>query len=212
MIGIVLGAATLLIWIGLLLGNGGFWLAREHDGRGIGRAPADWPDVVAVVPARDEVDVIARSIGSLAAQDYPGHFRMVLVDDGSTDGTAAEARRAASGDRLTVVAGAPLAAGWTGKLWAVAQGITAAGSPTYLWLTDADIAHAPDTLRSLVTRAEHGGLVLVSLMAKLRCRHACRARPGAGVRVLLPDALPVRPCEPARGHRCGGGGMYAGAS
>ena len=170
MIAVVLGMLALAIWVGLLFGNGGFWLARERDQTEVG-GRAHWPDVVAVVPARDEVDVIARSIGSLAGQDYPGRFRIVLVDDGSTDGTAIEARRVAPDDRLSILVGTALPAGWTGKLWAVTQGIAAAGEPDYFWLTDADIAHAPDTLRSLVDRAERGGFVLVSLMAKLRCRH-----------------------------------------
>ncbi|WP_267393539.1 MULTISPECIES: glycosyltransferase [unclassified Sphingomonas] len=165
-----IGAATLAIWLYLVLGHGGFWLARQRDTRGLPPAPAAWPSVVAVVPARDEADVIARSIGSLAAQDYPGEFRIILVDDGSSDGTGDIAMGLASG-RVTAMRGKPLAPGWTGKLWAVSQGIAAAGTPTYLWLTDADIEHAPETLRTLVTRAEGGGLGLVSLMAKLRCDH-----------------------------------------
>ncbi|MES1995538.1 MAG: glycosyltransferase [Pseudomonadota bacterium] len=128
-----------------------------------------WPTVVAVVPARDEAEVIAESIASLAAQDYPGDFRIILVDDSSSDGTAEIARTVGS-ERLQVVTGAPLAAGWTGKLWAVSQGIAAAGdAPDYLLLTDADIAHAPDSVRSLVTRAVADDRVLVSLMARLRC-------------------------------------------
>ncbi len=169
MIALLLGGASLAIWLCLLLGNGGFWLARERDMIGVPPEPRSWPEVVAVVPARDEAAVIARSIASLAAQDYPGRFHIVLVDDGSSDGTATLARAAAAPERLTVLPGAPLPAGWTGKLWAVDQGIASAGTPRYLWLTDADIAHAPDTLRSLVSRAEAGGLSLVSLMAKLRC-------------------------------------------
>jgi len=125
--------------------------------------------VTAVVPARDEADVIARAIGSLAAQHYPGDFHIILVDDSSSDGTG-EIARSLGSDRVEVLTGAPLAAGWTGKLWAVSQGVAHAGDvPTYLWLTDADIEHAPDTLRTLVARAEGEGRVLVSLMAKLRC-------------------------------------------
>lgn len=162
-----LGLVSLAIWIGLLTARHGFWLARQRDDAPL-PPPAHWPSVAAVVPARDEADVIARSIASLAAQDYPGDFRIILVDDDSSDGTAQVARSVAA-DRLTIVAGAPLAAGWTGKLWAVAQGVEAAGAPDYLWLTDADIAHAPDTLRWLVSRAAIDDRVLVSLMARLRC-------------------------------------------
>ena len=164
---ILAGLLSLAIWIGLLTARGGFWLARERDTAPLPQ-PAQWPSVVAVVPARDEADVVARSAASLAVQDYPGEFRVVLVDDGSSDGTGALAC-AALASRGEVRAGAPLPPGWTGKLWAVSQGITAAGAPDYLWLTDADIEHAPDTLRTLVARAESDDRVLVSLMAKLRC-------------------------------------------
>lgn len=164
-----LGALSLVIWLVLLVGRDMFWLARERDTRAMPAAPETWPPVVAVVPARDEADVIARSVGSLLAQDYPGPFRVVLVDDQSSDGTASIARALGS-ERLEVLSGEPLARGWTGKLWAVSQGVARAGEgPRYLWLTDADIEHAPDTLRMLVTRGEAGGLSLVSLMALLHC-------------------------------------------
>jgi hopene-associated glycosyltransferase HpnB len=164
-----IGVLALAIWLGLLFLHDGFWLAAERDAAPAAPEPAVWPDVVAIVPARDEAEVIARSIGSLAAQDYPGRFRIILVDDGSSDGTADIARHECGQDGLTILSGAPLPAGWTGKLWAVHQGIAAADDAPYLWLTDADIAHAPDTLRSLVARAEKGRLSLVTLMAKLRC-------------------------------------------
>ena len=165
---LIIGAATLSAWLYLLFGRGLFWLARERDDHGLPAAPpAVWPSVVAVVPARNEADVAARSIDSLLAQDYPGDLRVILVDDNSDDGTGDVARTLDGGGRLTVMTGAPLSAGWTGKLWAQSQGIAAAGTPDYLWLTDADIAHAPDNLSALVARAEAGGLALTSLMAKL---------------------------------------------
>ena len=173
MIALALGGLSLAIWLGLVLAHGGFWLTRERDTAPLA-SPASagveggWPSVVAVVPARDEADVIARSVGSLARQDYPGEFRIVLVDDASSDGTGDIARGLRS-HRVEILPGAPLPAGWTGKLWAVSQGIDAAGTPDYWWLTDADIEHAPDTLASLVARAQADGRVLVSLMAKLRC-------------------------------------------
>jgi hopene-associated glycosyltransferase HpnB len=164
------GTAALMAWIVLIFARGGFWTARERDTRGVPPDPAHWPDVVAVVPARDEAEVIAESIGSLLAQDYPGAFRVLLVDDSSSDGTAAIARALPGGERLEVLTGHGLPRGWTGKLWAVSQGVAAAGgAPRYLWLTDADIAHASDTLRSLVARGEARELAMVSLMAKLRC-------------------------------------------
>ena len=171
----ILGVIPLLIWAGLILAHGRFWTADQRDDRDPPPEPAHWPSVIAVVPARDEADVIARSIGSLLAQDYPGDFRVILVDDNSSDGTAeaarAEARRLDRADRLEVLSGEPLAAGWTGKLWAVHQGVLKAEAdhPKYLLLTDADIGHAPDTLRALAARAEACGLVLTSLMAQLHC-------------------------------------------
>jgi hopene-associated glycosyltransferase HpnB len=169
MIQVLIGGVALAVWLALILGRHGFWLCRERDTRDLPPEPMAWPAVTAIVPARDEADVIATSIGSLAAQDYPGEFRIILVDDSSSDGTG-EIARALGSDRVEVVTGRPLGPGWTGKLWAVSQGVARAGdAPRYLWLTDADISHAPDTLRSLVARGEANNLVLVSLMAKLRC-------------------------------------------
>jgi|HubBroStandDraft_4_1064222.scaffolds.fasta_scaffold66588_2 hopene-associated glycosyltransferase HpnB len=179
----LIACLPLAIWAYLLLGRGGFWLARERDDRSEPAEPPAWPAVAAVVPARDEADVIARSIGSLLAQDYPGQFRVVLVDDDSSDGTGRLAEGLPNSGPLTVIQGAPLPAGWTGKLWAMKQGVEAAragaGSPKYLLLTDADIAHTPDNLRHLVARAEAGDLVLTSLMAKLSCANAAE-------RMLIP--------------------------
>jgi hopene-associated glycosyltransferase HpnB len=173
--GILFGFLPLAIWLYLLLFHGGFWLLRERDTMPV-TEPDVWPSVVAVVPARDEGDVIARSIGSLIAQDYPGDFRIVLVDDQSDDGTGALAQ-ALNSERLTVLTGAPRPAGWTGKLWAMKQGSdhAAASKPEFLWFTDADIAHAPDNLRLLVARAldgNKGDKVLVSLMVRLSCKTA----------------------------------------
>jgi hopene-associated glycosyltransferase HpnB len=169
---IAFGLLPLAIWVYLLSARGGYWLTRERDDRDELRGPVQWPSVTAVVPARNEADVIAKSIGSLLAQDYPGTFRVILVDDESEDGTAQIARALDASGKLTVVTGSKRPAGWTGKLWAVSQGVALAtqdSEPDYLWLTDADIAHAPDNLRHLAARAGHGNLVLVSLMAKLMC-------------------------------------------
>jgi hopene-associated glycosyltransferase HpnB len=170
--GLLFGFLPLLIWLYLLLFHSGFWLLRERDTTPVGE-PETWPSVVAVVPARNEADVIQRSIGSLIAQDYPGEFRIVLVDDQSDDGTGDLARGLNSG-RLTVLSGAARPPGWTGKLWAMSQGSdhAAASQPEFLWFTDADIAHTPDNLRNLVARAQDGGKVLVSLMVRLSCKTA----------------------------------------
>jgi hopene-associated glycosyltransferase HpnB len=162
--------AALSAWLYLIFARGLFWMARERDDRDLpATGPSTWPSVVAVIPARNEADVIPRTLASLLAQDYPGAFRIVLVDDNSTDGTGEAARALDRRGRSSVITGAPPAAGWTGKLWAVRQGIEAAArtSPDYFLLTDADIWHAPDNLRCLARRAEAGGLVLTSLMARL---------------------------------------------
>jgi hopene-associated glycosyltransferase HpnB len=140
--------------------------------------PHSWPAVAAVIPARDEADVVAESLGSLLRQDYRGPFTIVVVDDQSRDATAEMARacaaRQGAADRLTVVPGRKLPAGWSGKIFAIKQGIDHVESlpknlPAYLLLTDADIFFAPDALTTLVARAENRNLVLTSLMAKLRC-------------------------------------------
>jgi hopene-associated glycosyltransferase HpnB len=155
-------------WLYLLAFRGRFWTMDQRDDADDPAPPARWPSVVAVVPARNEADVIARSIGSLLAQDYPGDFRIVLVDDQSGDGTGDIARKL--GGKLDVVNGSPRPVGWTGKVWAMSQGAARAGAPDYIWFTDADIEHTPENLRKLVARAERGKLVLTSLMVKLHCR------------------------------------------
>ena len=162
-----------LIWLYLIVGRGAFWLCGVRDTDRTGLDVPQWPAVVAVVPARNEADHIAASIGSLLRQEYPGSFRIILVDDDSSDGTALIATRAAAfaPNRLIVVGSEGPPRGWAGKTWAVKQGIASAEElqPEYLLLTDADIVHAPDTLAWLVKQARAGGFVLTSLMAKLRC-------------------------------------------
>jgi hopene-associated glycosyltransferase HpnB len=166
-------AVALLIWVYLAAARGGFWLAGERDGGG--PVPPAWPDVVAIIPARDEAESVGRAVGSLLRQDYPGSFSLILVDDESADNTSEIARRTAAGlqslDRLTIIPGAPPPAGWTGKLWAIGQGVERArmAAPEFLLLTDADIVYAPDTLRGLVSQSLSDGLALSSRMAKLRC-------------------------------------------
>ena len=170
----LLACAALAVWLYLLAARGGFWMAAVRDDRG-GPPPENWPKVTAVIPARDEAGSVGETIGSLLRQDYPGEFSVVLVDDQSSDGTADAARRAAAqaggAGRLTVIAGAALPAGWTGKLWAMKQGIdhAASGEPTYLLLTDADIVYERDALSRLVAKARNDDLALTSWMVKLRC-------------------------------------------
>jgi len=170
------GALSLLAWLYLLVGRGGFWRMPGSAG-GLrrrcrsGASASQLPTVAAVIPARNEAPVVGRAVESLAAQQYAGRFHVVLVDDVSEDGTADAARSAAPPEMLTVLRGAPLPAGWTGKLWAVSQGITGAGrfSPDYLLLTDADIVHSPGALEKLVAQAEQGGYDVVSWMVALHC-------------------------------------------
>lgn len=163
---------SVLGWVCLLGWRGGFWRSDQQLPTAL-PAPARWPRVTAVIPSRNEADGIGRVVRSLLAQDYPGAFAIVVVDDNSTDGTAAVATSAAGGDaRLTVLTGSPLPKRWTGKLWAVHQGIGKAletSEPEYLLLTDADIEHSPDNLRRLIAMAEGEKRDLVSLMVRLRC-------------------------------------------
>lgn len=168
----VLAILSLLIWLYLCLFRGKFWQSdqllnvNEVNSRSA-------PSVTCVIPARDEAESIAATVRSLLDQDYSRDFRIIVVDDNSTDGTANAARSAANSTleekRLSIITGAALPDGWVGKMWAVSQGVAAAGKVDYLLLTDADIVHAPDNLSRLVGKTEAGHLGLVSLMVKLRC-------------------------------------------
>lgn len=173
----VLSCISLLIWCVLLFARGGFWRERPAAPLPVAEPAGGWPAVVAVVPARNEADVIAKAVTSLLMQDYAGAFHVIVVDDHSTDGTADAARAAAlqlqRPDRLTVIGAKPLPSGWSGKVWAQSQGIEAVrtlGLPAdYLLLTDADIGHPPEALTQLVMRATVEKRDLVSLMVRLRC-------------------------------------------
>jgi hopene-associated glycosyltransferase HpnB len=161
---ILVSALAALAWLYLALLHGRFWQAGPVLAPAV---PASAPPVDVVVPARDEADVIGESLRSLLAQSYSGQFRVVLVDDGSADGTGDVARGLADA-RLTVLEGAPRPGGWAGKLWAVHQGVGATSAPWVL-LTDADIVHAPAHLAALVAQAERSGADLVSEMVELAC-------------------------------------------
>ncbi len=179
----LLAVAVLAIWLYLLLARGFFWRAAERDDTlavagETSRSDGDWPSVTAIVPARNEADVIAKTIDLLTRQTYPGRFSILLVDDQSSDGTADAARAAAAetgaSDVLTFLDGSDPPAGWTGKLWAMHQGFgrvqEQTAPPDYVLFTDADIAYeAPDAVERLVGGAEARGTVLTSLMVKLRC-------------------------------------------
>jgi hopene-associated glycosyltransferase HpnB len=165
---------SLLVWLYLAGAHGGFWRIQRFM-----LYPASTVDdasfVVAVIPARDEADVIAPCITSLLSQSGV-RMHIFLVDDGSQDGTAGVALQAAEGAgkslQLTIVQGVPLPAGWSGKLWAVQQGIERASglNPDFLLLTDADIVHSPDNIQTLARLSQSRKYDLVSLMVKLHCR------------------------------------------
>ncbi len=170
----LLALLVLLIWLYLAFLRGNFWRLEEDN---LEPKPLEkWPHVVAIVPARNEAETIARAVTSLLGQEYPGEFSVIVVDDQSDDGTAALARKAAEEvgktPRITAHSASELPPGWTGKLWALNEGISAASgkAPDFFWFTDADIVHAPDTLRRLVSRAETESLNLVSLMVFLQAK------------------------------------------
>jgi hopene-associated glycosyltransferase HpnB len=161
---------AMLVWIYLYALHGRFWASGPELAPAL---PDATPAVDIVVPARDEAATIGPVIASLLAQDYAGRFRVVLVDDGSADGTAAVARDAAGGDpRFVPIEGKAKPAGWSGKLWALDQGV-AVGDAEIVLLTDADIVHAPAHLATLVARLERpmrgARLDMVSEMVRLNC-------------------------------------------
>jgi hopene-associated glycosyltransferase HpnB len=174
---LVIAAVSLAAWIYLVGCHGGFWITSRYNDLPAPDHRTVWPEVVTVVPARDEAASIGDCIRSILSQPYAGQLSVVLVDDQSSDGTAGLATAAAAEigatDRLTVISGNAPPAGWTGKLWALKQGLDHVGrrhvAPTYVLLTDADIVYSGDVLPRLVTRAEEQGLVMTSVMARLRC-------------------------------------------
>ncbi|AFZ60532.1 glycosyltransferase [Anabaena cylindrica FACHB-243] len=168
---------SLVIWLFLLLFWGQFWrVDQQLETSEDICTQQGLPTVCVVIPARNEADVIAISVRSLLLQDYPGDYNIFLVDDHSTDNTAHFAQEVAQTvdkpQQLHIVSSQELPAGWTGKLWAMEQGIQKANQlqPDYFLLTDADIEHNPSNLRRLIAKAEGENLDLVSIMVKLRCQ------------------------------------------
>ena len=165
---------SLLIWIFLLGFWGRFWHTNERLEATVelkARTSQDYPSVFAVIPARNEAEILPKSLSSLLNQDYPGNFQIILVDDQSEDGTAEIAQAIAT--NIKVIPGEPLPSGWTGKLWALEQGISygknQTPAPDFFLLTDADIVHDSKNVQQLVAKAERENLQLVSLMVRLRC-------------------------------------------
>ncbi len=168
---------SLAIWVGLLCWRGQFWQADQQL-EVQAMELESWPSVCAVIPARNEATLLPATLRSLLQQDYPGALSAILVEDQSTDDTAGVAREVAQAAnkswQLEVLSGEALPPGWSGKLWALEQGVRQAQklmpSPDYLLLTDADIEHDGANLRRLVAKAESENLALVSLMVLLRCQ------------------------------------------
>jgi len=185
-----------MIWLRVALDRARPWDLRPvaEDGP-LPSDPPAWPAVRVIVPARNEAEVLPKTLSALLKQDYPGHFEVVVVDDRSSDATADVAKKiartAGASERLTVLPGQPLPEGWVGKVWALEQGRTqcrmrvadcaldvarqaenppaSCREPEYLWLTDADILHHSGVLKRLVAESEQGQLALNSRMARLRC-------------------------------------------
>lgn len=166
-----LAVFILVIWLYLTLGRGDFWRVDKNISRpAILSGPVK---IVAVVPARNEAEVIEQSLDSLFAQELLIPIHVIVVDDNSSDGTAliasaaAEARGVA--DRLTIIHGSQPPYGWTGKLWALQQGIDESRkhAPDYVLLTDADIFHEGDNVRILAAHALANDLDLASFMVML---------------------------------------------
>ena len=186
---IAIASVSLIIWLYLALGRGTFWRLRNfNDDIANHNLSTTHPSVIAVVPARNEAATIAQSITSLLQQNYPGQFSIIVVDDHSEDATAQRAQQAAADlgaeSRIQLLTAPPLPQSWTGKLWALDEGVSRGAAlprpisatdptpatPDYFWFTDADIHHASDTLTRLVARAERDHLDLTSLMVLLQSK------------------------------------------
>jgi len=157
------------VWVYLIGFHGRFW--RSSPVLDTAAVPSGKATVAVIVPARNEAESIRQSLTSLLAQDYLGDFCVLLVDDNSTDGTDEIARSLGAGERLKIISGQPLPSGWTGKLWAVNEGLNQneAQRADFVLLTDADIVHAPGHLSMLIARAEADSFDLTSAMVHLRC-------------------------------------------
>jgi len=198
---------SVVIWVWLLVGHGAFW----RSGPVLGAAHPTRPlKVTVVIPARDEAEHIEGTLRSLLTQQFDGELRIVLVDDNSSDGTGVLARQLAAIDgRLRVLDGEPLKAGWTGKMWAVSQGLWQAESlaADYVLLTDADIVHGPGHLVSLVSRAERDQLSLVSEMVRLRCESLAERATVPAFVFFFQLLYPFRwVCDPGRTTAAAAGG------
>ena len=153
-----------IIWVCILFLPWRPWSTRESLEATAGSGDDDLSRVTVLIPARNEEKTIARTLLSLAGQGR--NHRIILIDDQSTDSTVAEARKLEL-KNLMILEGQPLPEGWTGKLWALQQGLEHAQTGQLL-LLDADIELVPGTLAALLDKLEKDNLQMVSLMAFLR--------------------------------------------
>jgi hopene-associated glycosyltransferase HpnB len=198
---------SVVIWVWLLVGHGAFW----RSGPVLGAAYPTRPlKVTVVIPARDEAEHIADTLRSLLIQQFNGELKIVMVDDNSSDATGALARELAVTDRrLSVLDGELLKTGWTGKMWAVSQGLrqTETLAADYVLFTDADIVHGPGHLASLVSRAERDQLSLVSEMVRLRCESLAERATLPAFVFFFQLLYPFRwVCDPGRTTAAAAGG------
>ena len=222
---------SLAAWVYLVAGHGGFW-RTDHRLPPVAAEPVaaepeagSWPDVVAVVPARNEAGILLQTLPALLAQEYPGAFRVILVDDGSDDGTGklaaelGEKAAPAGGAELTVLAGRPRPEGWAGKVWAMDQGLTEADNSKndnsnksgsagngYVLFTDADIAWAPGALRRLAAAAESDNRQLLSQMVLLRAETAWEKHLVPAFVYFFAQLYPFRRASDPRSRTAAGAG------
>lgn len=126
-----------------------------------GASPASSPLLSIVIPARDEVRVIERTVRAFLASTY-ANFELIVVDDRSTDGTG-DAVRAVSDPRVTVIAGEEPPPGWLGKPWALHQGSLRARGELLLFV-DADIVYQPDAVAAAIATLETTGRDMIALL------------------------------------------------
>jgi len=187
----VWGAVNLTVLSLLAWGSAaGVLAALAHavvNERSMNRAAASskrWPSVSIVVPVRNEAATIERCLGGIRSQHYDGTWEVIVVDDGSDDGTAAIVSSALQpGERLLQPGPAP--SSWTGKCWASDHGAQAARGEILIFL-DADTVLEPVALRSLVTEIEaQGGLL--SILTRYRMD-------GIAERIFVPAFAQIQLC------------------
>jgi hopene-associated glycosyltransferase HpnB len=186
----VLAGLAFAAWVYLFFLHHRFWHGGERLPREVPSLDS-WPSVIAIVPARDEAVTIGDCVCALMAQNYAGDFSIIVVDDASSDGTNDIVRTliaqnsgvtaqnselnhaGATFHRAEIIPAPPLLDGWTGKLSALDAGLRRAdsrpNSSEYIWFTDADVVHPPETLSKLTAKALQNQCDLTSLMVRLRC-------------------------------------------